>query len=179
MPLSRKGKKTKFKLLFNVVLIFTLSGLWHGANWTYITWGLITGLFIVFERIFQNLVKPHKYIKGVWMVIGGTVISFILYMPSALFFRAATMKDAFHIAKTMLTFRGGNLFKGTPPVNFYYCIFVGIFLFMVEFFQEYFPKIMVIGHNKMVVRFTAYIVLLLILILIGVFNGSQFIYFQF
>lgn len=178
-PLSRKGKKSKFKLLFNVILIFTLSGLWHGANWTYITWGLITGLFIVFERIFQDLVKPHKYIKGVWMVAGGTILSFILYMPSALFFRALSMKDALHIAKTIITFKGSHLFKGTPPVNFYYCIFVGAFLFMVEFFQEYFPKVRVINHDKLVIRYTAYIVLLVMLIMIGVFNGSQFIYFQF
>ncbi len=178
-PLSMKRKKSPYKLLLNVLLIFTLSGLWHGASWNFIVWGFLSGLLVVLERIYQGIVKPKRFIKGVWLVISGTIVSFFLYIPITLFFRAVTMRDALYIAKTMLSFKGTRLFKGEPPSIFWYCVFVGCFLLIVEFFQEYYPNVKVIGHNKLVVRFIGYVVLLTLLLMIGVFNGSQFIYFQF
>lgn len=178
-PLSMKGKKTKFKMMFNVILIFTLSGLWHGANWNFLVWGLLTGLFIVGERIYQQTVRPKRYIKGKWLIFWGTFLSFIVYMPTALFFRAKNMQDALHIAKTIVTLRGVHLFKGEPPVNFLYCLFVGFFLLAVEFTQEYYPEVKVINHQNILVRHTSYLFLLIIILMIGVFSGSQFIYFQF
>lgn len=178
-PLSLRGKRSKYKMFFNVLLIFTLSGLWHGAAWNFLVWGFLTGALIILERIYQNIVRPKRFIKGYWMVFLGTAASFFFYLPTALFFRAVSIKDALHMLKTMLTFHGTRLFKGEPPSVFWYCVLVGSFLLTVEFFQEYFPKVKVIGHQNTAIRFTGYVVLITLLLMIGVFNGSQFIYFQF
>lgn len=178
-PLSMKGKKSKGKMFFNVLLIFTLSGLWHGAAWTFLVWGFLTGAFIVIERIYQSAVRPKRFLKGFWLIFLGTSVSFIMYMPTALFFRAQSIGDALLILRKIVTLDGTRLFKGEPPSAFWYCFWVGWFLLIVEFFQEYYPKVKVIGHPNIAVRFTAYVALLTILLMIGVFSGSQFIYFQF
>ncbi|HVX25497.1 MAG TPA: hypothetical protein VHB70_04095, partial [Parafilimonas sp.] len=72
-----------------------------------------------------------------------------------------------------------NFFKGTPPINFYYCLIAIGCLLSVEFVQEFFPKVKVIGHSSVVVRYTGYLIILALILMIGVFNGGQFIYFQF
>ncbi|WP_245751191.1 MBOAT family O-acyltransferase [Parafilimonas terrae] len=178
-PLARKARRNRFKLLSYVVLIFTLSGLWHGANWTYILWGFSAGLSIVVERIYQDKVRPHKYINRWWLRFFGTIIPAIIGCIMLVFFRAPTVGDAFHILGSILSFKGGNLFKGTPPINFYYCIIAICMLFTVEVIQEYYPKIKLINNNSVVIRYGGYLLAILIILMIGVFNGGQFIYFQF
>jgi D-alanyl-lipoteichoic acid acyltransferase DltB (MBOAT superfamily) len=178
-PLAKKARRSRFKLLFYIVLIFTLSGLWHGANWTYIFWGTFLGVGIVAERLYQNKVKPYKRFKKSWVIFFGTLITASFSMLSCIFFRALSVADALHIFKSIFTLKAGNFFKGTPPVNFYYCLLALGILVSVEFFQEFIPRVKVIGSSSVVVRYTGYLVLLVLILMIGVFNGGQFIYFQF
>lgn len=178
-PLAKKAKRNRNRLLFYIVFIFLLSGLWHGANWTFIIWGTFSGLTIVAERIYQDKVRPHKYISRLWLTIWGTIISFFVTAFSCLFFRAQSVGDAMHIIKAIFTWQSGNFFKGTPPVNFYYSLIGILILLTVEFFQEYFPQVKFISNKSVVVRYIGYILLLTVILMIGVFNGNQFIYFQF
>ncbi|HEY2728024.1 MAG TPA: hypothetical protein VGI61_12680, partial [Parafilimonas sp.] len=156
-----------------------LSGLWHGANWTYIIWGGFSGLSIVVERIYKDKIKPQKYISKLWMKILGTILAFLITGISCLFFRANSVKDALHICKSIFTMKHGALFKGSPPINFYYYLLVSLMLISVEFTQEYLPQVKLINNKNVVVRYTGYVLILMIILMIGVFNGSQFIYFQF
>ena len=178
-PLAKKARRNKLKLLWYVVLIFLLSGLWHGANWTYVLWGGFSGLSVVIERLYKQKVKPQKYISKLWMIILGTFLSFLVTSISCLFFRALSVKDALHIAKAIFTWQHGNFFKGTPPVNFYYALFAIAILLGTEFFQEYVPSVKLLNNNSIVLRYVGYVLLVTIILMIGVFNGSQFIYFQF
>jgi len=178
-PLAKRARRSKFKLLANIVLIFTLSGLWHGANWTYILWGFSAGLSIVIERIYQDKFKPHKFISKKWMRIWGVILPIPIGCMMSVFFRAMNVKDAFYIIGSIFSFKSGHFFKGTPPTNFYYCLIAVFMLLSVEFVQEYYPRVKLINNNSVVVRYTGYLLAILIILLIGVFNGSQFIYFQF
>jgi len=178
-PLALKARRNMTKLLFYIVLIFALSGLWHGANWTYILWGVYIGLALVAERIFQNKVKLYKYISKSWLKILGTLTTLILGTTFSIFFRAQSVKDAFHILKAIFTFQRGQFFKGSPPINFYYCLIAVAFLMITEIFMEYLPHIKLANNKSVVIRYTTYIMVIMILLMIGVFNGSQFIYFQF
>lgn len=178
-PLARKARRSRTKLFLYIIFIFLLSGLWHGANWTYIIWGGFSGLCVVGERIYKDKIKPQKYISKRWMLIWGTILAFLVTSISALFFRAASVKDALIISKRIFTMKSGALFKGSPPINFYYYLLVAAILVMVEFFQEYLPHVKLINNKNIVVRYTGYVLILMIILMIGVFNGSQFIYFQF
>jgi len=178
-PLAKNAGRNKAKLLGYIIFVFLLSGLWHGAAWTFIIWGGFSGTSIVVERIYKDKLKPQKYIPKTLMKILGSVIAFLVTAISALFFRANSVSDAFHICGSIFTMKAGVLFKGSPPINFYYFVLVTIILICVEFSQEYLPHVKLINNKYMAVRFTGYILLLLVMLLIGVFNGSQFIYFQF
>ncbi len=178
-PLAKTARRNRTKLLAYVVIVFLLSGLWHGANWTYVMWGGFTGLSIVAERIYRDKVKPQKYISRLWMKILGTIITFFITGTAGMFFRANSVKDIFHISKSIITMKPGALFKGSPPINFYYYLLVALTLLSVEFCQEYLPQVKLLNSKHLVLRYTGYVLILMIILMIGVFNGSQFIYFQF
>ncbi len=84
----------------NLLVTFLISGLWHGANWTYVVWGGIHGLAQVLENIFD---KPLKYIRsraaGKWISI---LVVFIFCNIAWIFFRADSIADAFYVLQHML-----------------------------------------------------------------------------
>ena len=121
-PLAKKARRNRTKLLSYIILIFTLSGLWHGANWTYILWGVSLGVAMVLERLYQNKVKPYRHFNRWVVIIFGTVFTFLCSTIFCIFFRSQTVGDAFYIQKSIFTLKHGHFFKGTPPVNFYYCL---------------------------------------------------------
>ena len=90
------NQKGPTRTYFNLTLIFLLCGLWHGANWTFIVWGLYHGLFLVIERLgLSRMIYKTPYIFGwlytIFVVICGWVI-----------FRAATLEGALKYFKSML-----------------------------------------------------------------------------
>lgn len=81
---SRKGR---IRTYVNVLIVFLISGLWHGANWTFIVWGLFNGLIIVIEKLLK--VSNWKLPKG--LRVG---VTFILTTFAWSVFRAPTLADA-------------------------------------------------------------------------------------
>ena len=60
------SKKSKIRTYINIMIVFLVSGLWHGANWTFILWGFIHGIFQILERLFdKQLRKQHEGLKWV------------------------------------------------------------------------------------------------------------------
>jgi len=96
---NRKGITRSY---LNLIVVFLLCGLWHGANWTFIIWGIYHGIFLVIERllerktIYSSLPQPIQICVTFFFITIGWV-----------FFRAATITDAFRLLTTMFT--------ATPP----------------------------------------------------------------
>ncbi len=91
---SRKGKARQ---CLNILVVFLVSGIWHGANWTFIVWGCLNGIVIVFETLFPKV----KFQKD-WMNYLKTDIFFLL---SLVFFRSDSLQLAFTYFRKM--FAGG------------------------------------------------------------------------
>ena len=167
------------RALINLIIVFGISGLWHGANYTFIVWGLLNGIYLAGERLINPFLrKIHKLLgptKNFFRIMG----VYFFVTVSATFFRATTIGDAFYIIKSMFTLKPGGFYKGEPPTAFGYSVFAVLLLIAVEQTQEYFPNIKIINSNNVVVRYSAYVFLITILLMVGVFNGGQFIYFQF
>lgn len=90
---SRKGK---IKTYVNIMIVFLASGLWHGANWTFIVWGLLHGLFSVITRIFKKQFdKIPKTLS--WL------ITFVFINITWIIFRADSLADAFLFIKKILS----------------------------------------------------------------------------
>lgn len=73
----------------NIMIVFLLSGLWHGANWTFVVWGLMHGLLMVIERITGKLVEKVRAVGWIFM--------FLFVNIAWVVFRADTLSDAFII----------------------------------------------------------------------------------
>jgi alginate O-acetyltransferase complex protein AlgI len=173
---SRKGLVIS---MFNLVFVFAISGLWHGANYTFIVWGLLNGLFLVFERILNPLLKKIHALLGKTANFFRILGVYFFVSTTITFFRAQTLDDAWYITKSMFTLKTGGFYRGEPPTAFTYSIFAVLLLVIVEHVQEFYPKVKIINNSNIVIRYAAYVFLLTLLISIGVFNGGQFIYFQF
>lgn len=173
---SRKGKLV---LLRNMLIVFAVSGLWHGAGWTFVIWGLLNGTVLVLEQIFSPLLRRvHKFL-GIFQNIARMFFTVSLFVAMAVFFRAPKISQSWEMLKAMITLKPGRIYKGEPPTAFGYCVFALVLLLSVEFIQEYYPKNELMHHKRTGVRYGFYIFLITVLLMTGVFNGGQFVYFQF
>jgi D-alanyl-lipoteichoic acid acyltransferase DltB (MBOAT superfamily) len=169
---------------FNLLFVFLISGFWHGANWTFIIWGGLNGLYLVFgiiiaplrkraTRIFQ--LNKFSTIQSIIQI----VITFSLTCIAWVFFRANSLKDALMIIKKIF-FVSGKLFLGVPKDHFFYSVLAIIVLLCIETKREYFPRRILLFHNNnWYVRRLSYACIIVMILLFGVFDGGQFIYFQF
>jgi alginate O-acetyltransferase complex protein AlgI len=171
------------RLYLNILLVFLISGLWHGANWTYILWGAIHGFYLIFAIVSQEFrgkintwTSIYKFPKLKHFI--QILITFSLSCFAWIFFRANNVNDAFSIIKKISTF-SGQIFVDTPSMMIYSVSGILLLLF-VELKNEYYKSDFSLLNNKnWIIRDMSYVALLILILLIGVFDGSQFIYFQF
>jgi D-alanyl-lipoteichoic acid acyltransferase DltB (MBOAT superfamily) len=173
----------KLRWYMNLMIVFVVSGLWHGANFTFIIWGALHGCYILFalmthdvrEKLTMRIFPRSKTLLKVVSI----VVTFVFVCFAWIFFRANNVSDAFTVASGILTWKQGVFFTGNPA-GLVYSLGVIMLLVVAEYRQEYFPqKILLMNNRNIVVRYASYITIILIILLIGVLNGGQFIYFQF
>ncbi len=94
IPLGGNRKGVKFHIR-NILIVWLLTGIWHGANWTFVCWGLYYGLLLIFEKNIWVHVK-RKLPKCInWL------ITFVIVMIGWVFFASPTIQDALHYINTM------------------------------------------------------------------------------
>jgi alginate O-acetyltransferase complex protein AlgI len=167
------NRVSTFNWYVNIFIVFMISGLWHGANWTFIVWGSLHGFFLVSELLLKKINFPIVFPR----VVSNVLTVFFVAM-AWIYFRSTTIEQANTILKRILTLKSGNLFIGIPS-TFIYCIVGIVVLFLTEYFQEYKQYVTLINHQNIIIRYATYLGLIIAILLFGVFNGGQFIYFQF
>ena len=103
----------KWRHLMNLMIVFLVSGLWHGAAWTFVVWGAIHGVYQVIGTLTigprnRLLEKIGLSKDSIGVKIARRIITFILVCFGWLFFRANSMSDAVLLLKTLVTGRGGT-----------------------------------------------------------------------
>lgn len=167
---------------FNVFVVFLLSGLWHGANWTFIVWGAMHGSFIMLalwrDKLFPKLKAP-SFMQ--WLT------TFVLVVMAWIFFRADTINEAIYVIKHSLSgvlHPGTYLLKGYAYIKFWKFTTVDMFVLSLAvfllFYVEQKSNIQEWLQQKPVwFRWNIYFWMTVCIILFGVFDSRQFIYFQF
>ena len=174
IPLGGSRVKTIVRKYSNILIVFVVSGLWHGANWTFVIWGALNGVFLMIESVI-GVKKPKHLLQKVFQ----TAITFILICITWIFFRANSAAQSMDIL-TKIMHMQGPVYFGNPKDHFYYGLIFILLLLVYEFKEEFFPDTIPLLHNKYpAVRYTFYIISAALLLLFGVFDGGQFIYFQF
>lgn len=98
-PLGGSRVKSKLRLLFNMFMVWALTGLWHGAEWTFICWGV--GFFVI--QAIEKLTGLGKFMEKHWY---GHVYAMLFVVLITVMIRSASMTAAFDFYKTMFGFGG-------------------------------------------------------------------------
>lgn len=169
------SRGSKAFVVRNTIIVFVISGFWHGANWTFIIWGLLNALFIIPSIIWNHKKETNTgsmaLLKSSLAMIG----TFLLITFSWIFFRAESIGQAFQIVREVFS---SSLFTSPPDLGMGKPFFM-IFLFLVIEWKGR-KKRYAIEQPQMptALRWCTYIVLLGAIALYAIQN-QQFIYFQF
>ncbi|MCD8290141.1 MAG: MBOAT family protein, partial [Prevotella sp.] len=166
---------SKTRNYFNILITFLVSGIWHGANWTFIVWGLLHGIFQVIEKAFGlQRCESKKFLTRIPRI----VVTFILINFLWTIFRMPTIFEGAGVIARMFT-QGGSLLDPSKTNTFFSLLSASIVI-VSEFIQESFPhRFSLMNNKKKVVRWCTYLALVIIILLTGVFDSSQFIYVSF
>jgi alginate O-acetyltransferase complex protein AlgI len=166
----------KWSVVIGLMITFFLSGLWHGAGWTFITYGLIQGSVIVIEFLLG--VKSIRMAKSSFGRIKGLLITYLLFSISLVFFRAQGMNYALIIIKKMfwsIDFK----FTSLPRVAGLTYILSAILIPLLVYFERYQLENFLYKLNRPRYEFVLTTCLILAILIFGVFQNLSFIYFQF
>ena len=183
IPLGGSKGGTSMKIR-NTFIIFLVSGFWHGANWTFIVWGGLNALY------FLPLLLTKKHRDHIEIVAAGKLLptlkeffqimtTFVLTIFAWIFFRAESVKAAFHYILAIFKNRGHHHYEHLPAEAGFTLVIILVFYLIEWIGREHHYAIAQIGHKwPKVIRWSFYF---LLVIAIFLFAGKehQFIYFQF
>lgn len=179
------SKGNTLQRIKNTFIIFIVSGLWHGANWTFIVWGLLNAIFIMPSIIFEKnrdnieIVAKGRILPSL-KDIGAIIVTFSLTTFAWIFFRANNISHAIDIVTTIFSnsLLAMPSFMGKTKALILLCII--FFFFIIEWRgrESQFAISNFVLNWKRPIRWSFYILLIIVLL---VFSGKEqeFIYFQF
>lgn len=158
----------------NLLLTMLISGLWHGANWTFVLWGGLHGMFLIVNSAYSKFVKHKSLSPKIIRIM--TTYFFIVF--AWIFFRANNVQDAFTIISKITT-EQGHLFLGDGIPSLVLPILMICILLIKEIKDEYQFRISLMHHKNPWISIPASALVIAIILLCAEFNSGQFIYFQF
>ena len=184
IPLGGSQGGTWMKIR-NTIIIFVVSGFWHGANWTFIIWGLLNALYILPSIFFKtnrnhlDIVAQHTYLPS-WKELFQIILTFNLTVFAWIFFRATSLTHAMQYISAMFSW---SLFSMPTkmPANYNTFIMIGFFFCMEWLGRKDQFAIATFGLQwKRPLRWLFYYMLIIIILYcVNTKEQQEFIYFQF
>jgi alginate O-acetyltransferase complex protein AlgI len=182
--------------LRNLMVVFVLSGLWHGANWTFVIWGALHGVFVSAAAVIREL---RQRIRGATepghparRLVSGlqAVTTFALVDVAWIFFRARTVSDAWYIlthlhhgwqwpGREAIVRLLSNPMTRLSVLNVAFTGAAVVIMLIAEATDPERAFLGVLDHGRWWVRWPAYYALVAVILIFGVFERSKFLYFQF
>lgn len=165
---------SKIRNYWNILVTFFVSGIWHGAGWSFIMWGLMHGVCQIVEKIVgQNNTNYLGWRKTIKIAITFLIVNF-----AWIFFRFENLSDALLFIERIFTV-SGILYLPEKANTVFILLGVGMLL-LKDVIDEFYPNNVKMMDNKnSVIRWFSYISIFVIIMLCGVFDAGQFIYANF
>ncbi|HQN99013.1 MAG TPA: MBOAT family O-acyltransferase [Bacteroidales bacterium] len=170
------GNRVKWsRWAVNIFIVYTLSGLWHGANWTFLIWGSIFGLMFIIERFFYEhfgIISTEKW--GIRRIFG-VLITFVIVTLAWIFFRSSSLSNALSMFEALLNNTAlADPWRPDPFIMFWLVLFIilDILLFNNRFDQW-------CSKKPLWLRWTIYTLLIFGITAFSGIDNQPFIYFQF
>ncbi len=184
----------------NILFVFMLSGLWHGANWTYVVWGTLHGFYLIAGRATEGLrhrlarwsrISKWPRMQAMWQI----ATTFSLVSIGWVFFRATDVAQGWLICRKLADGSWGlirSLVRGsisrfdtgiaplfTSSVELVFCLALIAGLVAIEMLQRHATFSDWFASRPLVIRWGAYQMAVIAIVLLGQVEARQFIYFQF
>ncbi|WP_220473483.1 MBOAT family O-acyltransferase [Flagellimonas aequoris] len=186
------NRGSKLYVYRNLMIVFLVSGLWHGANWTFVVWGALHGSYLVIEDYMNGIWIKYRFTimnnKGFSSKILKVALNFMLVTFAWIFFRSNTLSDSFYIVKNLLVNNFSKLFgnelytMGLDKQDFSIAVISVLFLLLIHGLQRKTSLSKWVFNQWMPIRWSIYIGMALIILIFGYYGEqkeAQFIYFQF
>lgn len=183
------SRVSKPRYYFNLMATFTVSGLWHGANWTFVLWGMLHGAYQVIGDIKNSIFGRFKvkFILFDWISM---IITFVLVAFAWILFRANNISDGIYIIRNLTSGLSNitnyqylyELFNSMGLQMFEILLVLGSILILIfmEMISYKYEITFLMSKAPVILRFIFYYVLMIIILGSGVLSsGGEFIYFQF
>lgn len=166
---------SKAKTYWNIFVTFLVSGIWHGANWTFIVWGIMHGLF----QIIEKALGWQKYEGNNWAVKTIRImITFLLVNFAWIFFRMPDISSAGAVVGKIFTSIGAPDLTGLEIYTIL-ILLVGLSILLFKDFKDEFLPAKFAFLQKGCIRWCVYILLFAMILTFGVLDSGQFIYVNF
>jgi alginate O-acetyltransferase complex protein AlgI len=179
------NRVTVWRRYLNVMLVFLASGLWHGANWTFVMWGGLNGVYQITHAALaspRRWLGEHVHLPKVITTTLAFLLTFHLITLAWIFFRASTISSAFTIISRLwgAVPQLPTLISAYHPTSeFYLSIGLIVFLMVIEIFDELKPMSARLLGLARPLRWTFYYVVIFLVLVLGVWNTKGFVYMQF
>ncbi|MEO6940422.1 MAG: MBOAT family O-acyltransferase [Candidatus Kapaibacterium sp.] len=181
---NRVGKSRWY---FNLFIVFLISGLWHGANWTFIVWGGLHGFYLVSSIWTEKL--RHSVVRSLGLDRHPTLmkytrafITFHLVVFAWIFFRASSIREAMYVVTHLfsgLSFAGMLNGLGLDAFQFAFAICSILFMEVIHLMQRHRKMRHFFSEKPWWFRWAVYYALVMAILFFGKTGQQQFIYFQF
>jgi alginate O-acetyltransferase complex protein AlgI len=187
MPLGG-NRVSRASWIRNILVVFLLSGAWHGANWTFIAWGAIHGLSMILSRFTQparNVLASRSGLASLPRLHHALRVLFVCCVAGTAwtFFRAQSIEEAVSIISRFSDFEGSHISTlwslGLSRFRLATAFASIVLLFTVEWIQENKPDSILRLWQKRPFRWFCYLALFHTIVDFGIFGHMEFIYFQF
>lgn len=186
------NRKGKHRTSLNLLITFLVSGLWHGANWTFIIWGGFHAIVQIIERYTKNFFAKLSHVTRLERVpkvrkAGKIIFTFCLVCFAWIFFRANSVQDAFYVIGNLFNFQSFStselytilklMFDTRAEV---YRLLLTLPVFIIASFVDYKCSInRIVTRRSSVTRFIIYVIIVVYILLAARADIQDFIYFQF
>lgn len=181
------------RLYINLMIVFLVCGLWHGANWTFIGWGLIHGCYLIVGLVSRNIRSNIAHTLGIHRFPDfhkglQIFVTFTLVSLAWVFFRADSLYDAIYVVTHLHTgwadiFSWNKLdsmiFLGRPKSEFIIVVSSLIFVYFIHCLENHENMRSMFSEKPTWFRWGIYYIMLTSVLLLSVPGSEKFIYFQF
>lgn len=187
---SRVAKWKKYR---NIMIVFLVSGLWHGASWNFLIWGFLHGIYQIIDlTTYPGIIKLCNSLKinraSFGYKIYKVLLTFSLVTIAWVFFRANTLADSYYILKNFFVFNpeviiGNDIYKLGLGRREFKIALISIFILLgANIIERKYNLMDLLRKQPLLLRWTFYIISTLYILYYGVYGDNEkaaFIYFQF
>ncbi len=177
------SKVAKSRWAFNILATFLLSGLWHGASWGFVLWGLLHSLYYLlgsFTKSFREVIYKKLSLDKLPLLLKfiKIFVTFNLVCFAWIFFRANSIDDAFILVRNL--FEPAMDWAGLQNKYSLSLAFASLgTLILIELFQEGFKLSDLLDKKPTLIRWSVYSAAIVVILVFANYNVEEFIYFQF